>query len=200
MRRFFAGSGKVGEEELGAVADAIAAGDDGVSIEELHGRTELSHAKVTSAVNRLEDAGAILVGPGGEVSAAPSCADPRDGVDDAVLAQHRREALERSRLEMMRAYAELDGDCRREFVLNYFGEAYEGPCGNCDNCIAGRVRERSVEEEPYDVGAPVLHSQWGGGVVHGYDGRVTVLFDTVGYRSLGLDLVAERDLLELEAA
>ena len=201
LRRFFAGSGKVGEDELGAVADAIAAANGGVSIEELRERTGLSQAKVTSAVNRLEDAGAILVGPGGEVSAAPSCADPRDGVDDAVLAQYRREALERSRLEMMRAYAELDSDCRRESVLNYFGEAFEGPCGNCDNCLAGRVRERSVGEEPYNVGARVFHAQWGGGVVHGYDdGRVTVLFDTVGYRSLGLDLVAERELLEFEAA
>ena len=37
--------------------------------------------------------------------------------------------------------------------------------------------------------------------MHGYDdGRVTVLFDEVGYRTLALELVAERDLLAAEEA
>ena len=40
---------------------------------------------------------------------------------------------------MMRAYAELQGACRREFLLSYFGEATEGPCGHCDLCDAGLV-------------------------------------------------------------
>ena len=26
--------------------------------------------------------------------------------------------------------------CRREAMLGYFGESYEGPCGNCDNCLS----------------------------------------------------------------
>ena len=50
-----------------------------------------------------------------------------------------------------------------------------------------------------DPDVVLCHStaHWGGGVVHGYDdGRVTVVFDAVGYRSRGLDLVAERALLE----
>ena len=36
--------------------------------------------------------------------------------------------------------------------------------------------------------------------MHGYDGRVTVLFDEIGYRTLALELVAERDLLAAEEA
>ena len=116
---------------------------------------------------------------------------------EALRAQERREALERSRLEMMRSYAELRDDCRRESLLNYFGEPYERPCGRCDNCEAGRVGEHAGEDQPFEVGSRVVHAHWGGGVVHGYDdGRVTVLFDGVGYRSLALDLVAERGLLE----
>jgi ATP-dependent DNA helicase RecQ len=46
--------------------------------------------------------------------------------------QHR--SVERSQVEMMRRYAELT-DCRRRFLLRYFGEDDGDPCGNCD---AGR--------------------------------------------------------------
>ena len=52
-------------------------------------------------------------------------------------AEEHREAFDRSRVEMMRAYAENDG-CRRAFVLGYFGEDYDPPCGSCDVCDAGR--------------------------------------------------------------
>jgi ATP-dependent DNA helicase RecQ len=36
---------------------------------------------------------------------------------------------------MMRAYAEAK-ECRRELLLNYFGEGYQAPCGSCDVCEA----------------------------------------------------------------
>ena len=102
---------------------------------------------------------------------------------------------------MMRPYAELRDGCRREFVLNYFGEDYRGPCENCDNCEAGRVRDAPRAEQPFEVGARVAHAEWGGGMVHGLDdGRVTVLFDAVGYRTVALELLEERGLLRPEAA
>jgi ATP-dependent DNA helicase RecQ len=68
---------------------------------------------------------------------------------------------------------------------------------HCDNCEAGRVLDARAEEgRPFEVGARVEHAEWGAGVVHGIDdGRVTVLFDAVGYRTLALELVEGRDLL-----
>jgi ATP-dependent DNA helicase RecQ len=46
----------------------------------------------------------------------------------------------------------------------------------------------------------VRHPEWGGGqVLRTEDDRVTVLFDEGGYRTLGLDLVLERGLLEIDA-
>ena len=46
----------------------------------------------------------------------------------------------------------------------------------------------------------VAHAKWGGGLVQRYeDDSVVVLFDSVGYKTLGLDLVVERELLEREA-
>jgi ATP-dependent DNA helicase RecQ len=45
--------------------------------------------------------------------------------------------MQKSRIEMMRAYAETMR-CRRQFLLQYFGEVDPRPCGDCDNCHAGR--------------------------------------------------------------
>ena len=50
---------------------------------------------------------------------------------------------------------------------------------------------------PFAVGARVAHAQWGEGVVQRYDDdAVVVLFDEVGYKTLALDVVRERGLLE----
>jgi ATP-dependent DNA helicase RecQ len=43
----------------------------------------------------------------------------------------------------------------------------------------------------------VRHAEWGEGVVQRYDGdHVVVLFETVGYRTLSVELVTERGLLD----
>jgi len=95
---------------------------------------------------------------------------------------------------MMRAYAEAGG-CRRAVILSYFGEDFEPPCGNCDNCLAGHG-EPAAGPEPFAVGARVEHSEWGVGAVQRYDGdRMVVLFDHEGYRTLAVDVVRERELL-----
>jgi ATP-dependent DNA helicase RecQ len=107
-----------------------------------------------------------------------------------------RQEYERSRLEMMRSYAEHSG-CRRDFVLSYFGEEHEAPCGNCDNCSAGLVEPEADVERPFEVGAIVTHNEWGPGEVQRYDAdRVVVLFESVGYRTLDLELVEEKNLLK----
>jgi ATP-dependent DNA helicase RecQ len=108
--------------------------------------------------------------------------------------EERRE-WERSRVEMMRGYAEHD-HCRRAFVLSYFGEEAPEACGHCDNCEAGRGTPEPGER-PFEVGAGVRHGEFGEGVVQRYDGdHVVVLFDSVGYRTLSVELVIERGLLE----
>lgn len=95
---------------------------------------------------------------------------------------------------MMRGYAETD-DCRRAFLLAYFGEPFEAPCGNCDNCLNGRAGA-PPQDVPFAVGARVEHGAWGEGVVQRYDdGAISVLFDDVGYKTLALEVVVERELL-----
>ncbi|MFI5081271.1 MAG: RecQ family ATP-dependent DNA helicase, partial [Streptosporangiales bacterium] len=105
----------------------------------------------------------------------------------------REDEVERSRLTMMRRYAEHTG-CRRSFLLTYFGQDYRGPCGNCDNDLAHPEPARA--EVPFAVGARVVSERWGTGTVQRYDGdQVTVLFDEHGYRELFVPVVLEHGLL-----
>jgi ATP-dependent DNA helicase RecQ len=116
-----------------------------------------------------------------------------------------RRAYEKSRLDMMRAYAELPPDeCRRCFVLNYFGE--ELPGCRCDHCAhdalrAGDAAPPATDSPPADApfarGEAVIHATWGAGVVQRVtDDSVTVLFDTAGYKTLVTALVEEQGLLK----
>ena len=105
--------------------------------------------------------------------------------------------MERTRLTMMRRYAEHTG-CRRSFLLSYFGQDYPGPCGNCDNDLAHAQAPRA--DLPFPVGARVVSERWGQGTVQHYDGdSVTVLFDEHGYRELYLPVVLKRGLLQSAA-
>jgi ATP-dependent DNA helicase RecQ len=107
----------------------------------------------------------------------------------------REDEVERSRLTMMRRYAEHTG-CRRSFLLTYFGQDYPGPCGNCDNDLVSAEAVRA--EVPFAVGARVESERWGEGTVQRYDGdHVTVLFDEHGYRELFVPVALERGLLRL---
>jgi ATP-dependent DNA helicase RecQ len=173
---------------VGKAAAALAAGE----LTEPDGRQQIA------ALVRLADLGAAAWQAGGEVrwTGALTVADVLAASD----AQTEREnEIERTRLAMMRHYAEHDG-CRRSFLLSYFGQDYAGPCGNCDNDRehpqAPPVPSAGAAGVPFAVGARVVSERWGEGTVQRYDGdQVTVLFDEHGYRELYLPVVTERGLL-----
>ncbi len=56
-----------------------------------------------------------------------------DAAEAAEEVFERRRRIDRSRIEMMRGYAETPG-CRRQYLLGYFGEQLDTPCGHCDGC------------------------------------------------------------------
>ena len=138
LRRFFAG-GHVEVDELAHVLDAVRRG---VPATDLRAEVDLSDTKLASALSRLEDAGAVRVAMDGEVAPVTD-APSAELVTAAAEAEEMRRSFDRSRVDMMRAYAETD-DCRRAFILSYFGEPFEPPCGFCDNCEAGRVNAPPV--------------------------------------------------------
>jgi ATP-dependent DNA helicase RecQ len=146
----------------------------------------------TAALVRLVDIGAAQWRADGQVrwTGAMTVAEVRTA--SAAQTGHEDE-IERTRLMMMRRYAEHPG-CRRSFLLSYFGQDYPGPCGNCDNDLEHPQAERT--DVPFAVGARVISERWGEGTVQRYDGdQVTVLFDEHGYRELYLPVVLERGLL-----
>jgi ATP-dependent DNA helicase RecQ len=195
VRHFLAGAGGVDGEELEAVGRAVE--DDGGEADPvaLVGRLELSRSKVLEAVGRLEQAGWLEVTEEGDVARAHGGPSLEEAVQAGVRESGERREFDRTRLEMMRAYAETQG-CRRDRILSYFGEEHEVPCFFCDNCDAGLVKADDTER-PFPIGAAVTHKSWGSGEVQRYDrDRVVVLFESVGYRTLALTLVEEEGLLE----
>ena len=198
IRRFFAGGGQVDGDQIRVVAAVVSRSDGPVDPVELGEVANLSQTKLITAVSRLEDVGALQVLPNGFIAETDGNSDMAQAAEEAAGLQVQREEFDRSRTQMIQAYAEHDG-CRRHFLLSYFGEDFEPPCGNCDNCDAGALAVDNGHE-PFAVGSRVAHAKWGGGLVQRYeDDSVVVLFDSVGYKTLGLDLVVDRALLEPEA-
>ncbi len=165
-------------------------GDAGVG--ELAEAAGLSARSATLALARLVDLNAAdwLADGGVRWSGAMSVADALQASEKETAREHE---VEVSRLEMMRRYAEHTG-CRRSFLLSYFGQDYEGPCGACDNDVARAAPARG--NVPFPIGARVTSGRWGEGTVQRYDrDQVTVLFDDHGYRDLVVSIVLEKQLL-----
>ncbi|MGY1638440.1 RecQ family ATP-dependent DNA helicase [Geodermatophilus sp. SYSU D00742] len=202
LRRFFA-AGVPAEEELqqvaGLVRAAEAAGvDDGVAVRQLREETGRGATPLARDLNLLEQVSAVVLDDEGAAHPAEGAPDPGDAAAAArELAEHH-ERVDQSRVEMMRGYAETT-ECRRQFLLGYFGEQLEQPCGNCDNCSAGLSQEQPGADDgdtPFPAQTPVQHTEWGPGVVMRVeDDRVVVLFEEVGYKTLGLAAVLDNDLL-----
>lgn len=187
IRRFFSSGGMVDYEQVLQVAEAVSEADAPVEPEELQEVTNLSKTKLTKAISRLEEANAVEILPTGEVVTNDE-AQNQEAATAATLAGERRQQFERSRLEMIRGYAELQ-DCRRQYLLNYFGESLDEPCGFCDNCKAGIIIE-SNSNLPFPINSTVIHTNFGKGRVLRYEGdKIVILFETVGYKTFALELV-----------
>lgn len=174
MRRFFA-SGRLKQADLAAVAAGL---QRGLERAQLADSTGFGPRKLTRLVSALEESG---------------------GVHEALEDDEAGYRVRRSRIERMRGYAETPG-CRRQFLLNYFGEDLASPCGYCDTCDAGRADRVAAEvaaDAPYALQSTVHHPSFGDGMVMSYEeDRVVVLFEQEGYKVLALDAVRVHGLLE----
>ena len=202
LRKFF-GTHTPDEEALLAVLTALRAASGPVAKKVLAEQTGFSPRKLTGLLNELEETRYVKAGKRG-VRLDAGAKLPRV-VERAVELAEARQRVDRSRIEMMRGYAETDG-CRRQFLLGYFGEDLPEPCGNCDTCTDGSAQEEDYDGgsaaaaggEPFPLQAAVVHKDWGPGLVMRHEEDViTVLFEQEGYKTLSRQAVTEGKLLTL---
>jgi len=259
LQRYFAG----GVPDLLEIRDLVA-----VLRERPHDRTELrersgfSARKLTQLLTLLTELGVVLADADGKLRSPVDGPVPVEAARLALAEVERHQAVQRTRVDMMRQFAETRS-CRAQALLTYFGDRLDGPCGHCDNCREtttptepeptgkrkSRARRPAADQEkraavrpvpptprtsradgdtsgpataappgrpgrtgsttrpsvpaqaargdePFPVGATVRHKAWGSGTVLGYEqDKMTVLFDSVGYKTLSVGVVQKQDLL-----
>jgi ATP-dependent DNA helicase RecQ len=181
-----------------AVAQILRQHDGPMTPAELAERVDAAPARRTRAINLLEQAAVLTADTEGRLHYTDPGTTPKQAVDAAVTAAASHRRLIRSRLDMLRGYAETTG-CRRQYLLGYFGEELDRPCGNCDTCDAGTAEPQAPGTDEFPRDTSVRHTEWGHGVVISVEpDRMTVLFDDEGYKTLSLDAVRENNLLTAE--
>jgi len=174
------------------------------TLRELEQATNLSKGELARLIGLLKQQ-RIVAERRGRFSLRAADFDPAAVSLDQEAHRH---AYERSRLDMMRGYAETDL-CRRRYLLNYFGDDSEAEhCAMCDTDTPRADEQRIAIQPtseptsvPFSIGQRVSHATWGPGVVQRVtDDSLTVLFDTAGYKTLAAATVRERGLLTYSAA
>jgi ATP-dependent DNA helicase RecQ len=195
LQRFLNSGTAIDAETHERIATLLESAGAPVDANDLRQAVGLSATRLQTVLNHLEQVGALEVDGDGSVVAVRGGPSPAQAAAAAQELQQRHKAFEKSRVEMMRGYAESVG-CRRAYLLSYFGESFEPPCGHCDRCRAGEGAGPTTEG-PFPVGGMVSHETFGDGQVVRYEeGKVVVLFDQIGYQTLALDIVREQGLLQ----
>lgn len=133
-QRYKTGAGRVDAQQLESVANLLTKRRAAKTPERLSRETGLSPRKLTNILRKFKQAGAAHKLVAGRIHVESE----RSAAEIAGAAARQQEMLKQARgrrLEQMRSYAETRG-CRREYLLRYFGEEFNGPCGNCDRCEA----------------------------------------------------------------
>lgn len=182
LNQYLRAGGLPRQRTLQAVLDALAA-RPGADHADLVAATGLGARTVSRALGVLLDTDAVRDDDG---DLAPTGTTARQAVRAATAQQEERRAVERSRVEVVRAYADTT-DCRRRLLLELLGEQHPRPCGACDSCDAGTSDE--VTDAPLRPGQDVTHAEWGHGQVQVVeDDRVTVFFAERGYVTLDTEV------------
>ncbi|MEV6692428.1 RecQ family ATP-dependent DNA helicase [Micromonospora sp. NPDC051196] len=195
LQRYFSG-GLPDATELRDLAALLRRGPS--TRKELRESTGLGPRKLGQYLALLEQVGAAQPRAGQRIGAPRYSPTPVAAADAALAEAERQQNLTRSRTDMMRAFAETSA-CRGQTLLAYFGEQMTAICGHCDNCHAGTSVADDGAVGPFPVHSQVRHPEWGAGLVLSYEeGRMTVLFDEVGYKTLSVSVVSEQGLLSLD--
>lgn len=194
LRSFLTSSGKVAADEVEMVARLVHERDGISNPRTLKEELDISQTRLTQVLSYLEELGIITILPDGKVKPYKKPSNLSKIASEAVRFHENRRQVVRSRLAMIQGYAEVTG-CRRQYLLNYFGEDMSEPCGFCDTCESGLTIENSCSM-PFPTSSRVSHTSWGMGLVMRYEeDKIIVLFDDVGYKTLSIEIVTTNGLL-----
>jgi ATP-dependent DNA helicase RecQ len=137
-----------------------------------HTRTELRDAsglgtrRLAQLIALLEEIGAVDQTADGRLHSPSWAPLPADAARLALAEADRHQTVQRTRIDMMRRFAESRG-CRGQALLAYFGDATAtGPCGHCDNCVTPTATAGSVRPAAATVPAPARTADSGPGRAH----------------------------------
>ncbi len=105
--------------------------------EELRERSGFSARKLTQLLTLLAEIDVAATDADGRWRSPDSGPVPVDAARLALSEVERHQAVQRTRVDMMRQFAESRA-CRGQALLAYFGDRLDGPCGHCDACAAAR--------------------------------------------------------------
>jgi ATP-dependent DNA helicase RecQ len=194
LRAFLTSSGKVAADEVEMVARLVHERGEASDPRVLKETLDISQTRLTQILGYLEELHVVTILPDGKVKPDKLPSQLSAIANEAVRFHENRRQVVRSRLDMMQGYAEV-ADCRRKYILNYFGEELDEPCGFCDTCERGLIARES-DERPFPTHSRVAHHSWGQGQVMRYEeDKIVVLFDEVGYKTLSLEIVMHNSLL-----
>jgi ATP-dependent DNA helicase RecQ len=193
LQRYFTGAAR-DAGELAQLAAVLR--EEPMTRKALRERTGLGARKLGQLLSLLEQVGAATTHANHTVVSPRYAPTPAEAAEAAVAEAERHQAVQRTRTDMMRSFAETQ-QCRGQALLAYFGDHLPRPCGHCDNCTTGTATvDATPTMGPFPLHSTVRHAEWGAGLVLGYDAdRMTVLFDDVGYKTLSVPVVQEQGLL-----
>jgi ATP-dependent DNA helicase RecQ len=194
---FIAARSSVSAEDLQCLREALAEAPE-PELSELLERVSLGEARARRALELLAREQIVELADEQVRLLAPDF----DPAQVSLQAEESGKAYERSRVRMMRGYAEL-WDCRRRYLLNYFGEELDREtCEYCDNDLnpaRNGATGDSATDAPFAVGMRVRHRLWGeGDVVQAEASTVTVRFE-LEEKTLDAPTALENGLLEVLA-
>jgi ATP-dependent DNA helicase RecQ len=141
-QQFKTGPAHVDSAALEAAYNVLRRKRNPISRHDLADASGVPPRKLAGLLQKLEDCGAADLLETGEVQAG-SKRPLSEIVDETSQRQQRQKEVRKQRLQKMQQFAEWRS-CRREFLLRYFGDEFQGPCGNCDRCEANGVLKRAA--------------------------------------------------------
>jgi ATP-dependent DNA helicase RecQ len=145
IHKFFKGGGQICTSDVQHVLDILEYCGE-LPTPDLQERSGLSKTKFSRVLNRLEECGAITFDPGAAVRLTISSSTASGVAEKASSIQADLHKAEVQRIEDMRIYAE-NMECRRAYLIAYFGEPFARDCGNCDNCQGGGTERAQLVKD-----------------------------------------------------